>query len=217
MTKIYITSDCHYFHKNILRYCNRPFKDVDEMNEELIRQHNKIVKPDDIVYNLGDFTFGSAYQAVSIVKRLNGQHRFVCGNHDKWLFDSSYNSNNAYREIQDELLRVGAPKEKIEWIKDYYEFKHNGTLFCLMHFPLFTWHHSYKGSINLYGHCHASIEHMIKGRQMDVGVDNAFKLTGEYRPFSLEEVARMLLKRDIVCPEMKDVMNDPWDKTDNNS
>ena len=214
---IYITSDCHYHHSNILKYCNRPFKDIHEMNEELIKQHNKLVRPDDIVYNLGDFTFQSVKGAVEILKRLNGRHRFVCGNHDSWLFNNKYHNNDAFRSIQDELLRQGSQKEKIEWIKDYEEFRFDGTLFCLMHFPLFTWHHSYKGSINLYGHCHATIEDQIKGRQMDVGVDNAYRLFGEYRPFKLEETRDILLKREIACPEMRHIQNDPWDKEGNHN
>lgn len=187
------------------------------MNKELIRQHNKIVGKDDIVYNLGDFTFQDASLAVSVLKQLNGRHRFIRGNHDSWLFDNKYHNNDAFRSIQDELLRQGSYKEKVEWVKDYEEFRYDGALFCLMHFPLFTWHHSYKGSINLYGHCHATIEDQIKGRQMDVGVDNAFRLFGEYRPFRLDETKEILLKRDILCPELRHIQKDPWDKEGNHN
>lgn len=216
MTKIYISSDCHYFHNNILRYCNRPFQNSDEMNEELIYQHNKIVKKDDIVYNLGDFTFRSVQGAVEVLKRLNGRHRFIRGNHDEWLFDKSNNNFDAFRSIQDELLKQGSTKEKVEWVKDYYEFRENGQLYCLFHFPLYTWHHSYKGAMHLYGHTHASIEDQRpNGRQMDVGVDNAKLITGDYRPFSLEEVTKILLKRNIACPEMEQIQKDPWDKDGN--
>jgi len=57
MTKTWFTSDTHFGHFNIIEYCNRPFKTVDEMNSKLIRFWNERVKPDDIVYFLGDFCF----------------------------------------------------------------------------------------------------------------------------------------------------------------
>ena len=215
MTKIYFTSDCHFNHTNIMKYSGRNFYNIGEMNDELIFQHNELVKPNDIVYNLGDFTFQSVEGAVNILKQLNGRHRFIRGNHDSWLFDKSSNDFNALRAVHDELLRQGSSKEKVEWIQDYYEFRDNGTLYCLMHFPLFTWHHSYKGSINLYGHCHAGIEHMVFGRQMDVGVDNAYRLHKSYRPFSIEEITERLLQREIKCPEMEQIRLKPWDKSNN--
>lgn len=212
MTKIFVTSDCHYHHVNIMKYCNRNFYTVEEMNDELIYQHNELVDKNDIVYNLGDFTFQSVPGAVGILKKLNGKHRFLRGNHDSWLFDKEYNNYDALRAIHDELLRQGDSKDKVEWVKDYEEFRFNKNLYCLGHFPLFTWHQSYRGSMNLYGHCHANIEHMIKGRQMDVGVDNAFRLFKQYRPFSLEEVTEILMSREIDCPEMEDVRSNPWKK-----
>ncbi len=210
--KIWFTSDCHYFHTNVLKYCSRPYQNIEEMNEDLIRQHNKVVGPNDIVYNLGDFTFKGVKGAVSILKQLNGRHRFIRGNHDDWLFDNEQKGIQAIREVHDELLRQGSHKGKVEWIKDYYEFKNNGHLYCLMHFAFYTWHHAYKGSFNLYGHTHANIEHLIRGRQMDVGVDNAYKLFGEYRPMSITEVYDILIQRPIMCPEMADVIANPWDK-----
>ena len=211
---IWFTSDCHYNHRNILAYCGRPFQDVHEMNANIIEQHNKVVKPDDIVYNLGDFSFQSVKGAVEVLKQLNGRHRFIRGNHDEWLFDDDKKGVMAIRMVHDELLRQGSTKEKVEWIKDYYEFKDNGTLYCLMHFCMTTYHHSYKGSFQLYGHSHSTIEHKIKGRQMDVGVDNAYKILGEFRPFALSEVYDILIQRPIITPEMDNVLANPWKKDD---
>lgn len=51
----WFTSDQHIGHKNIIAYSNRPFSNVDEMTEELVRRHNERVRPDDLVYQLGDF------------------------------------------------------------------------------------------------------------------------------------------------------------------
>ena len=78
---IFFTSDQHYHHANVIKYCNRPFKDVYHMNEELIRLHNETVSPEDTVYHIGDFTLSKT--AVStILPRLNGIHHLVMGNHD---------------------------------------------------------------------------------------------------------------------------------------
>ena len=58
MPSIWFTSDTHFSHCNIIKYCNRPFKDVDEMNKILIQNWNNVVRPDDIVWHLGDFALG---------------------------------------------------------------------------------------------------------------------------------------------------------------
>lgn len=79
---IYFTSDEHYGHKNIVRYCNRPFKTVEEMDAEIIKRHNEIVTENDTTYHLGDFTFKDHEH---YVKQLNGAHIFIKGNHDRFF------------------------------------------------------------------------------------------------------------------------------------
>lgn len=76
------TSDEHYGHANIIRFCGRPFRDVDHMREELIRRHNERVGSDDLVRHVGDFSMNPAAVA-SLLRRLNGHHVLVVGNHDK--------------------------------------------------------------------------------------------------------------------------------------
>ena len=81
--KIYIISDTHFNHKNIIDYCNRPFKDINEMNNTIIDNWNKYVKKEDIVYHLGDFFLGSKFDLKDIVDRLNGTIYLIRGNHDR--------------------------------------------------------------------------------------------------------------------------------------
>ena len=81
--KKYIISDTHFNHMNIIDYCNRPFKAIDEMNNTIIDNWNKTVKEDDIVYHLGDFFLGSKFDLKDIVDRLNGRIYLIRGNHDR--------------------------------------------------------------------------------------------------------------------------------------
>lgn len=79
--KTYFTSDFHLSHENILEYCKRPFENVQQMNTVLIYNYNTIVKPEDIVYFLGDFCHFKA-DPEQLLKRLNGNITFIKGNHD---------------------------------------------------------------------------------------------------------------------------------------
>ena len=80
--KVFFTSDTHFGHKNIIKYCNRPFSDIDEMNKVLINNWNKVVSEGDIVFHLGDFAFGGFPLWESIRSRLNGSIYLIRGNHD---------------------------------------------------------------------------------------------------------------------------------------
>lgn len=80
---IYIISDTHFNHKNIIEYCNRPFGNVAMMNDTIINNWNSVVNEDDIVYHLGDFFLGSKFDLNGIVSRLNGKIYLVRGNHDR--------------------------------------------------------------------------------------------------------------------------------------
>ena len=81
--KIWITSDHHFNHENIIKYCKRPFNSVEEMNEIMISKWNERVKKEDLVIHLGDFGFGNIDKLKEIRKRLNGLILLVMGNHDK--------------------------------------------------------------------------------------------------------------------------------------
>lgn len=82
---LYFTSDPHYGHGNIIRYCQRPFVSLADMNDTMITCHNAVVSPDDTVVMLGDFAFGSADYIASIASRLHGRFILIVGNHDRKL------------------------------------------------------------------------------------------------------------------------------------
>lgn len=77
---IYFTADYHLGHTNIIKYCNRPFKDVEEMDRVIILNHNTIVKKDDILFHIGDFCWHDKFEEYR--KKLNGNIIFISGNHD---------------------------------------------------------------------------------------------------------------------------------------
>ena len=77
-------SDTHFNHDNIIKYCNRPFDNVKEMDKYMIQRWNSVVKEGDIIYHLGDFALGlSREEYEKLVGRLNGNITLICGNHDR--------------------------------------------------------------------------------------------------------------------------------------
>lgn len=143
---VFFVSDEHFSHKNVIKYCNRPFSSVEEMNETMINNHNFTVKDSDITFHLGDFTLinNSFMVYENIITRLNGDHIFLKGSHDYWL-----NNKNALT-----LIEV--------MVDDYH--------LTLCHYCLRTWPRSHFNTWHLYGHSHGSLPSI--GKSHDVGVDN---------------------------------------------
>lgn len=81
--KTFIISDTHFNHKNVIEYCNRPFKNIEEMDNELINNWNNTVGKDDVIICLGDFCFGEKENIKKYAQKLNGHKILVRGNHDR--------------------------------------------------------------------------------------------------------------------------------------
>lgn len=82
--KFFAIADMHFGHEAVIRYCNRPYQTVQEMDEDLIKRWNETVSNKDTVLVLGDVCFGSKEYAKSIISRLNGKKILIMGNHDNW-------------------------------------------------------------------------------------------------------------------------------------
>ena len=80
---IYFISDTHFHHHNIIKYCNRPFKDVDEMNKVLIKNWNNTVTDFDTIFHLGDVALTSESEMKDMIPKLKGKKILIKGNHDK--------------------------------------------------------------------------------------------------------------------------------------
>ena len=135
--KLYI-SDLHYDHKNVLGFDNRPFKDVDEMNEAIVERWNGAVGQDDTVYVLGDMFWCSERTAVGILRAMNGTKILVRGNHDS---------------CEKEIFR-----NEFAVIQDYMEIEDDGRNVVLCHYPIPCFKNHYYGWYHLYGHVHNSFE-----------------------------------------------------------
>lgn len=128
MSNIFFTSDLHLGHANIIKYCDRPFATVLEMNEEIIKRHNSVVGKNDIVYDLGDFCFGKDEYS----HRLNGKRIRINGSHDK--------------------------KCGVDMYRLFVDINHYLQLIILCHYPMRSWEKSHYGSWMLYGHHHGKLQ-----------------------------------------------------------
>ena len=120
MDNVFVIGDPHFFHKNIISYCNRPYANVDEMNEDLIRKWNSVVSNDDTIWINGDFAFGNKTKAQSIVPRLNGKKNLVLGNHDRFsikdYYDMGFNRVYDHPTIINEFIVIS--HQPLQWVKD---------------------------------------------------------------------------------------------------
>ena len=120
MKRLFVTSDDHFYHKNIIKYCNRPWnhgldeedemivtdQDVLNMNYDLIENWNSVVNKNDIVINLGDFCLGGKKllqeRVTTILRKLNGEKYLLLGNHD--LYDIDFYKNCGFRKVYDKPI-----------------------------------------------------------------------------------------------------------------
>lgn len=163
---VWFTADLHFGHDNVINYCNRPFSFVEDMDEALIANWNSRVKPQDFVFCVGDFGFGSKESLKKIFNQLQGQKCLIKGNHDK------------------EALSLGW-----QWVKDYYELslKDFDKKIILSHYAMRVWNGSYRGSLMLYGHSHGKLPGNTQST--DVGVD-----CWDYAPCNLDQILDRMSK-----------------------
>lgn len=135
--KTFVIADTHFGHKNIIKYGNRPFADVDEMREEIIERWNSVVKKDDIVYHLGDFSMTHTKDdIINLVNRLNGRIVLIMGNHDtkphQWYMDCGFINTVRHPIIIDDntVLMHEPPKNEFISPKYNYIFGHMHNSVC---------------------------------------------------------------------------------------
>jgi len=179
----WFTADTHFGHTNVIKFCNRPFSSVEDMDDALINNWNSVVKSEDVVYHLGDFTLKNLKEFKSYCRRLSGNILIVPGGHDhRWIEQSkssSYVDNlSAICYTIEGTVRLMSPLLSLELNNEDSDYP---SVIVLCHYAMRVWDRSHYGSIHLYGHSHGNLP-PIKNT-MDVGVD-----VNNFYPISLEEV-----------------------------
>jgi calcineurin-like phosphoesterase family protein len=189
--RVYITSDTHFGHKNIVRGTTnwrtqdgkvpvdstRDFQTIEQMNERLIDGINHHVGQDDTLIMLGDVSFGGFDNIGIFLERLVCHNiHLILGNHDHHI------ENN--RDFV---------KERFLSVQHYMEININDRNFVLCHYPLQSWHGMNKGVIHLHGHVHLPENRKFgNGKKMDVGVDG-----NGMDPYSIDEIIKIMDKRPV--------------------
>lgn len=171
--KTFFSSDYHLGHSNVIKYDKRPFSTVEEMDETIINNHNKVINPDDEFYFLGDFSFDKS-KTEWYLSRLNGKKYFIKGNHDNRHTIKLYKQYGTYLGNMEEINVCG---QKI----------------TLCHYAMKVWNRSHHGSLHLYGHSHHSLPDDPNSLSLDVGINGKDYY---YTPLSFDQVMnRMSTKK----------------------
>ncbi len=220
MKKLWFTSDLHLNQKNIIknispwesRHSLRDFEDQNKMSWHIIDKINENVRVEDDLFILGDVYFGKNINLLQeYMEAINTRNKhLILGNHDWLIIKNFKESRKLFKSINNYLeLNFKFPIPGTDFDKDKWEGRAHITL-C--HYAMRVWNRSHKGSWMLYGHSHSSLDDLnLRNNQeseykinqyytntktMDVGIDNAFKVLGEYRPFSFDEIYDIFEKRE---------------------
>ena len=141
MTNYYI-GDLHLGHENAMRkFDNRPFKTLDEQDQIIIENINKVVTPQDNLYFFGDVSYYTPAKTADLLEQLKCKNLFLLrGNHDR-------------------MAKDGRCKKLFQGIYDIKQIEDSGRTVILCHYPIMMWNGQHRGSIHLYGHTHNSKEH----------------------------------------------------------
>lgn len=181
--KVWFTSDLHFGHRNVIRFCNRPFENEKEMGEKLIENWNSVVGDNDIVFVLGDtFWFNDSRGIKKALSQLKGKTIYMLpGNHDDF---------EHYHRVDTERI-ILCPDVVVLWLQEA-----NGkiTEIWMSHYPMMTWPHRVNGAWQLFGHIHSKAgrnegvdqDLPLHWNQCDVGTDH-----WDYRPVNYTEIKEL--------------------------
>lgn len=216
MSNKWFMSDPHYMHKNLVYECSvwhdketstrKGFKDEHHMSQHIVEQINKYVAEDDELYNLGDWSFGGIENIWNFRKQIVCKNiHFIPGNHDEHIIKNKILPNCKRDRLNPNLIVDGVPNGE-DYVQAQSLFKSYNSMMkikidhceiSMLHFPIECWtsRGGRENSIHLHGHMHGTSKEALARvpKRLDVGLDNALILLGEYRPFSWEEVKRILL------------------------
>ncbi len=165
-SNIYFWSDQHFFHHNIIKYANRPFGSVSEMNQKMIKNYYETVKEEDLVFFCGDLAFGDIELTKTLWKGAPGKKVLILGNHD-------FEKNQC-------LFRNYHIFDAITICFDFqYEIDNQKFEFIVSHYPIDE-HHLPDDVRNIHGHIH---QHKLTNRHINVSVEHT-----NYKPLLLNDL-----------------------------
>lgn len=183
--KVWFSSDLHLNHQAVIDY-GREFDSVYHMNDSILHEINKVVRENDLLVLLGDTMMGEK----DYIQFLNS---LICDN-VILLFGNHCNRG----KMQSALIEC----DKLLCTGDYLELNIDKQIICCSHFPHFCWNYQDDGSFFLHGHNHGDEPYLVKEihkyKSMDVGIDNYYKMFGEYSIFSFEQIKEILKDKLII-------------------
>lgn len=179
--KVWFGSDFHFHHANVIKYCDRPYKDVDEMDSAIIKQWNSQVGPDDEVWVLGDFSLNPKWSKI-IVPQLNGRKHLISGNHDA-TFPHDWDKKGKWKKMVKRYEEDGWESIAESAVITVGEL----GLVHLSHMPplvegfddRFPQHRPRYHPKNIYLHGHLHNKYKRRGNMLDVGFDVELRLFSE--------------------------------------
>lgn len=170
----YFTSDTHFGHANIIKYCSRPFESVEAMDAALIKNWNRRVGPDDTVWHLGDFSMNAGVERVRKYReRLNGRIHLIWGNHDKRTPEVAALFESVHDLTKVSFSEAGETRDVV-----------------LCHYAMRVWGASHRGAWHLYGHSHGSLTDDLHALSLDIGLD-----CWDYAPVSVQQIAARMQQK----------------------
>ena len=179
---VFYTSDEHYGHRNIITYCNRPFRDTEEMTEELVRRHNAVVSANDLVYHLGDFALDERLVEPTL-KRLTGKHRLIVGNHDR-----CHPCRGGFKKARQRYIGYGFEDVLVRMSEPLFDAEHlpyAGSGDHVEKERYAEWRPKNRGRWLLHGHIHTLWK--VRDRMINVGVD-----VWDYAPVTLDSLLAII-------------------------
>ncbi len=165
-------SDTHFGHRNVIKFDHRPFADIADMDNVMIRLWNSRVQHDDHVYIIGDFAYRNEKAAEWYLQKLKGHKHLVIGNHDGHTLNNP--AAMKYFESVDKMMHVTDGDKQI----------------CLCHFPLAEWNKSRHGSWHIFGHIHGSTDDIYEFMKTRERALNAGACINNFTPSSINELIR---------------------------
>jgi len=161
--RLWFMSDLHYNHQNILHINpqTRLFKDINQMNEYILEELKKKVKPGDILFDLGDLIWREKPSDIALFRDLLPERSYrIWGNHDS---EKNLKAWGGVWKIATDLLDVIVKKDGVD------------QRLVLSHYPILDWNGRFHGSWNIHGHCHGNIDQVNREsgeKRIDVGFDS---------------------------------------------